>query len=983
MALRINTNVAALNAHKNMVNTDNKLSSSLERLSSGLRINKAADDASGMSIANSLRSQGLGLGQAIQNANDGINIVQTADAALEESINIVNTIKTKSIQAAQDGQTSESRKAIQSDIDKLTEELDMIATTTAFNNQKLLSGAFSNKSFQVGAYSGETVDFSIGSAQSNKLGHTTQSNLSLKNEQAGMVELGIYSNTLDQTFLTEGVNVQYDNSSENSMGAVADAINTLSDKLGITATAVVQTKTEYALQAGITESDFAINGQTIGQIDVQANDANGTLVSAINAKTSAHGVVASVEGGILTLTSADDRAIKVTSTSIDNADTTSGANKVFGGTDMSTLGYVQLNQTGAGEIRINDVGGGNSVALTNGLEVSQNTVTTMESNLADGSRLVSGSTLAAGWTTSQDLKVSNSFDQALSITEDSTLKSGSIIGSGSVLNAGSTFGGSSTIGASGATHITTTGTATIGNGSILLASSVIGKGTVLTGEATTSGTIDIGAGATATIGNGSIIASGSTLGAETVFGGTVTLSGNADYTLTGDGTISNGSELASGTILNVGTVLASGESFTLDAGTSYGTNFVSDGTALTENISLGGAATLTQGDMQIENGSKLGSGSVLLKGTVFDSDDIQAGKDQAITLSQDMTVTENTSLVSQNVFKSGTVFYNNDITLDNATNMTLDADMVLGTGSTIHSGSTMAAGTMFSADNVTITDADDMTLTQDATITIGSNLHDSETLIAAGSTVGALVTATARDIVVDGSAGLTLAAGSTIGTNSVIENGSSLGADITLKNRETVSADSDMLIKADSTLKHGSVLAAGTYLSNDIVASDGQTYTTGTVLGKDITTSGDQVLARDMTLESGSEIAKGSILAAGEKASAGATSELGESNLYRLSDISVLTQEDAQIAITVADSALQGLNSIRSNLGSTQNQLTSTIANITVTKVNVQASESTIRDVDFAAESGNFTKLQILAQAGTFAMSQANASAQNVMSLLQ
>jgi len=111
MALRINTNIASMNAHKNMIKTDNSLSESLARLSSGLRINKAADDASGMAIADSLRSQALGLGQAIRNGNDGIAIVQTADAALEESINIVNTIKQKSIQSAQDGQTTESRKA--------------------------------------------------------------------------------------------------------------------------------------------------------------------------------------------------------------------------------------------------------------------------------------------------------------------------------------------------------------------------------------------------------------------------------------------------------------------------------------------------------------------------------------------------------------------------------------------------------------------------------------------------------------------------------------------------------------------------------------------------------------------------------------------------------------------------------------------------------------------------------------------------------
>ena len=170
MALRINTNIAAMTAHKNMIRNDNALSSSLEKLSSGLRINKAADDASGMAIADALRSQGLGLGQAIRNANDGISMVQTADGALDESIKIVNSVKTKAIQAAQDGQTTESRKAIQSDINKLLEELDIIARTTAFNGQKLLSGNFTGKKFQIGAYSQETVSISIASAESTKVG---------------------------------------------------------------------------------------------------------------------------------------------------------------------------------------------------------------------------------------------------------------------------------------------------------------------------------------------------------------------------------------------------------------------------------------------------------------------------------------------------------------------------------------------------------------------------------------------------------------------------------------------------------------------------------------------------------------------------------------------------------------------------------------------------------------------------------------------
>jgi len=169
MGFRINTNIAAMNAHRNASQTNLGLDKSLNSLSSGLRINKAADDASGMAIADSLRQQAQGLGQAISNANDGIGVVQTADGALEEYINIANTIRSKAIQAASDGQNLQSRQAIQADIDRLMEEAQNIASTTSFNGQSLLNGGFNNKSFHIGAYSGETVKISIDDAQTAKV----------------------------------------------------------------------------------------------------------------------------------------------------------------------------------------------------------------------------------------------------------------------------------------------------------------------------------------------------------------------------------------------------------------------------------------------------------------------------------------------------------------------------------------------------------------------------------------------------------------------------------------------------------------------------------------------------------------------------------------------------------------------------------------------------------------------------------------------
>lgn len=176
MGFRINTNVGALNAHRNSVMTNRSLDESLASLSSGLRINKAADDASGMAIADSLRSQAASLGQAISNANDGIGLIQTADGAMDEQLKILNTIKTKAIQAASDTQNADSREAIQKDVNRLIEQLDNIAKTTSFNGQVLLSGSYTNKEFQIGAYSNQTVQVSVSNTQSLAVGNIATRN---------------------------------------------------------------------------------------------------------------------------------------------------------------------------------------------------------------------------------------------------------------------------------------------------------------------------------------------------------------------------------------------------------------------------------------------------------------------------------------------------------------------------------------------------------------------------------------------------------------------------------------------------------------------------------------------------------------------------------------------------------------------------------------------------------------------------------------
>ncbi|WP_455757138.1 flagellin N-terminal helical domain-containing protein [Sulfurimonas sp.] len=167
MGFRINTNIGAMNAHRNATMNNVGLDKSLTSLSSGLRINKAADDSAGLAIANKLSAQSQGLGQAIRNANDGIGLIQTADGAMEEYGNIMKRIRVLATQAANDTQDTTSRGYISKEIQALAQEASDIAQTTKFNGVKLLDGSGGTTgtfTFHVGAYNNDTQTVAIGSA---------------------------------------------------------------------------------------------------------------------------------------------------------------------------------------------------------------------------------------------------------------------------------------------------------------------------------------------------------------------------------------------------------------------------------------------------------------------------------------------------------------------------------------------------------------------------------------------------------------------------------------------------------------------------------------------------------------------------------------------------------------------------------------------------------------------------------------------------
>lgn len=345
MAFQVNTNVNALNAHAQSTFTQTSLSSSLQKLSSGLRINSAKDDASGMAIADSLRSQANALGQAIRNTNDGMGIIQIADKAMDEQVKILDTIKTKATQAAQDGQTTQTRTAIQADINRLIESLDNIAATTSYNGLSLLAGGFTNKEFQVGAYSNQTIRTSIGATSSDKIGHVRNETIRFSAGTAlGEITMKFVGQRDGKDITLESVKISH--SAGTGLGALAEVINKNSDNLGgIRAEATVQSIGGNSIVEGDIVS-LTINGVRIGDITgVQKNDADGRLIQAINSRKEETGVEASLsEDGKLILTSTDGRAITVSGAS--------GSDVIGDGFSTTNIGSLTLTKLGASDMKV-------------------------------------------------------------------------------------------------------------------------------------------------------------------------------------------------------------------------------------------------------------------------------------------------------------------------------------------------------------------------------------------------------------------------------------------------------------------------------------------------------------------------------------------------------------------------------------------------------------------------------------------------------
>ncbi|MFN3201826.1 MAG: flagellin [Bradymonadia bacterium] len=366
MGLYVNTNASSLNAQRQLRKSSNGLSRSFERLSSGMRINSAKDDAAGLAIANRMTSQVRGLNQAVRNSNDGISLAQTAEGALDETGSILQRMRELAVQAANDTNTTADRQNLQDEVDQLVSELDRIGNNTTFNNRNILDGSFIGMRVHSGSNSRQTVDLNISDARSTALGKQSRNDGVATGTQAIAANDVVINNVSIRA--TNAVDDTVSTSLATSSAiAKASAINDSSEFTNVKAIVNSSVDSGNADVAGgvLDATNFiTINGQNITGITVAADDADSTLVDAINAYTDTTGVVASLDdSNNVVLTANDGRNIEVTATGAGAARTGLAAGVTQGSITLQSEANIDMTLTANGSTAIGFGGGAGNVVF--------------------------------------------------------------------------------------------------------------------------------------------------------------------------------------------------------------------------------------------------------------------------------------------------------------------------------------------------------------------------------------------------------------------------------------------------------------------------------------------------------------------------------------------------------------------------------------------------------------------------------------------
>ena len=966
----INTNIASLNAQRNLDKSQSSNQQALQRLSSGLRINSAKDDAAGLAISTRFTSQIKGLNVAVRNAGDGIALAQTAEGALGSMNDSLQRIRELSVQSANATNSDVDRDALQAEVSQLVAEISRTADETDFNGRKLLDGSFS-ASFQVGANAGQTIDVSIAELTTDKLGASSQSGVSANGVDAALANGDLSINGVDIKASQATDDTASTVNAANSGIAKVAAINNESDKTGVTAfvseTVAVGTKQVAAAEDGVlTLNNVAINLST--STDAAASRAS--VVESINAVSLQTGITAEDTGsdsGGVTLTAADGRNIEVK----------------FSG---FTSDAVAATSTGlAAENAANK-------AYTSGFTL----VSSESSIVVDG-----GDGSGVGDINNTGLNAGTYDKGVASATTDTNTKS--------------TTTGKLELSAAGITN------------------TVVVVADTLTEAHTYSVTID-------DVKTDFQIAAGTDSEDIVAEMANSINASSTDVTAWEESTfvLSAGTAFAAGEAITIGT-----ESFALSADTAAGWAALADDINsrdfLAQPLDVSASYDLTGGATELSLTVKNYAATGVVVDVATDGDFDLGGTDMdagATFMSGELNFVSNTgktvsadvsrdSITTNDILNAGEFNASGDGTL---TQVAYSGPNALADGDLVIEGVAIAAAQG-------VDDTASSTVASNGSTILSSSKENSAIAVAAAinkvsSETG--VTAEAQATTVVGSTSTTATAdedGFALGDQAGLYiNGVSLG-DVTLVTTSGGQIDTDKaksdainLINAASGQTGVTALDNGTSISleaadgrNISIAIDNKSGATdsstgiGSLMGlnRDIDGIGEAVfgeldlaanvsdataegLAYETTvgkvkLTSASEFevgvgtnGKAELEALGFQAGSFGGGEDGQF----LKDIDITTVEGATAALIAVDNAIGQVASQRADLGAIQNRMESTVSNLQVTSENLNAANSRIQDADFAAETAELQRTNVLQQAGISVLAQANAAGQQVLSLL-
>jgi len=853
----INTNFPSLNAQRNLNTSQNSLQTSLQRLSSGLRINSAKDDAAGLAISNRFTSQIKGLTQAVRNANDGISLAQTAEGALAESTNILQRVRELSIQSANSTNSSQDRLSLQSEVNQLVSELDRIANTTTFNGLKLLDGSFTAQSFQIGAEANQTINVNVSGATADTIGINK---VNTDNSDVGL------------EVATSGFSVATSTTAFNTAASDATSTAALATLMGDQVISVTGPGGTTTVNV-----DAASNNRDASDIATALNNINGVRATAEPNSASFAATAAPTNannGDVVTfdLVTGDGAQSEAISFTVDTATYTTDFNSAV----QTAVDAINVSNGNDGDLTYNSTtqtltsAKGANVGIEN-FDVDDNASITI-SNFVDD--------------TSND-------GTGLSFTIDGN----------AVTVVTSMAGSQASIASAVQTQINAIGgiTATLnGAGTGVIVSSTAEAGLdiatlAVSGGTTGDGGFDVAAN-TGTTASATVLREGatvaSTIASVVVETDTISFAGQ---TVTETGGAGNEAAIQVGNL----TVLMEDAGINIQSDEVLATSII--------NAAAGVNATLTAGSAQ----SDISGGNFTSAQTLTITGDASGTVDVA----KDSTAAQIVSSINKISDSTGV----NATATTTATISNVDADGIV---SLTLNGSTVSA-------NVTTTDL-------------------SELATAINDKSGA--TGVSAAISVDGSS---------------IELTHSTGEDIDFLNFSHSAAN----------------VNTATVVSARVTGSEGShvTLQDGTSLDLDSTVVGGNIEIQSngsFTIASNVDSSAGGLFS-------GNANDINASALQTVNTIDISTKSGANLAIDITDGALAKVDSIRADLGAIQNRFGSTISNLNTAVENFSAARSRIQDTDFAAETANLTRSQVLQQAGVAMLAQANSLPQLVLSLLQ